>query len=159
MTDDINVHVLKKHKKAYLSIQKPCKTLDNLNKQKHPTIILDERKRKNLTEDPKELIVQRITRNFLDILVLRLILEEPMWGYKIIKKTEKLFGIKLRHGALYPLLNALEDDSYIKSKKIAKGGRVRKVYKITSKGMQLVDAYYDCLKDQLKKMDIKEDQP
>ena len=110
-----------------------------------------------MTEDPKKQIVQRITRNFLDILVLRLILAEPMWGYKIIKKTKKLFGIKLRHGALYPLLNALEDKNYIKSKKITKDGRIRKVYEITLKGRGLVDAYYDCLKDQLEKMDIKED--
>ena len=109
-----------------------------------------------MTENPKEQIIQRITRDFLDILVLRLILAEPMWGYKIIKKTEKLFGIKLRHGALYPLLNALEDNNYIKSKQISKGGRVRKIYKITLKGRILVDAYYDCLKDQIKKRDIEE---
>ena len=109
-----------------------------------------------MTEDPKKQIIQRITRNFLDILVLRLIQAEPMWGYKIIKKTEKLFGITLRHGALYPLLNTLEDDNYIKNEKITKGGRVRKVYTITQKGMQLVDTYYDCLRYQLKKMDIEE---
>ena len=156
MKDDIKVRVFKKHKKAYSSIQKPCKNLDNLNKQKHPTITQNEGKRKKLTQDPKEQLVQRITRNFRDILVLRLILTEPMWGYKIIKKTEKLFGIKLRHGALYPLLNSLEDKKYIKSTKIAEGGRVRKVYEITQKGTQFVDTYYDCLRDQLKKMDIKE---
>lgn len=109
-----------------------------------------------MTEDPKKQIVQRITRNFLDILVLRLIQAEPMWGYKIIKKTKKLFGIKLRHGALYPLLNNLEKDGYTKSEKTTIRGRVRKVYNITPKGTQLVDAYYDFLKDQLKKMDIKE---
>lgn len=111
-----------------------------------------------MTEDLKEQIVQRITKSFLDILVLRLILAEPMWGYKIIKKTEEFFGMRLRHGAIYPLLNALEDDSYIKSKKVAKAGRIRKVYEITSKGIKLVDIYYDCLKDQLEKRDIKEDQ-
>jgi len=109
-----------------------------------------------LTEDPKKRIVQRITRNFLDILVLRLIQAEPMWGYKIIKKTERLFGIKLRHGALYPLLNSLEVEGYARSEKITKGGRVRKVYEITPKGIQLVDAYYDLLKEQLEKLDIKE---
>ena len=110
-----------------------------------------------MTEDLKEQIFQRINRTFLDILVLRLILEEPLWGYKIIKKSEKLFNIKLRHGALYPLLNLLEDDNFIKSKQIVKGGRIRKVYEITDKGKELVDAYYDCLKDQLKKIDIKEE--
>lgn len=109
-----------------------------------------------MTEDPKEQIVQRLTRNFLDILVLRLISLEPMWGYKIIKKTKILFGIKLRHSALYPLLNSLEDNNYIISKRVAKGGRVRKVYEITQKGMHLVNTYYDILKDQLKKIDLKE---
>jgi len=41
---------------------------------------------------------------------------------------------------------------------MVKGGRVRKVYQITSKGIQLVDAYYDFLKEQLQKLDIKEAQ-
>ena len=109
-----------------------------------------------MTEHFRKQIVQRITRNFLDILILRLIREEPMWGYRIIKKTERLFGIKLRHGALYPLLNSLEANSYVKSKKTTKGGRVRKVYDITPKGIQLVDTYYDFLKEQLEKLDIKE---
>jgi PadR family transcriptional regulator PadR len=117
----------------------------------------EDRERKKLTKDPQKLIVQRITRNFLDILILRLIQAEPMWGYKIIKKTEKLFGIKLRHGALYPLLNSLERKKYVKSTKITKGGRVRKVYEITKKGTQLVDAYHDFLKQQLEGRDIKED--
>jgi PadR family transcriptional regulator PadR len=109
-----------------------------------------------LTEDPQKQIVQRITRNFLDILILRLIQAEPMWGYKIIKKTERLFGIKIRHGALYPLLNSLEADSYVKSNKTTKGGRIRKVYEITPKGTQLVDAYNSFLKQQLEGLDIKE---
>ena len=115
----------------------------------------DGRKRKKLTEDPQKQIVQRIARNFLDILILRLIQAEPMWGYKIIKKTQRLFGIKLRHGALYPLLNSLEDNSYIKSNKITKDGRVRKVYEITPKGTQLIDAYNDFLKQQLEGKDIR----
>ena len=110
-----------------------------------------------MNEDFKEQIVQRITKNFLDILILRLIKVEPMWGYKIIKKTERLFGIKLRHGALYPLLNDLENNSLVKSKKITKGGRLRKVYETTQKGNQLIDAYYDSLKQQLDGQDIKEE--
>ena len=109
-----------------------------------------------MTQTFRKHIVQRMTRNFLDILILRLIQTEPMWGYKIIKKTERLFGIKIRHGALYPLLNSLEAKGYVRSKKTTKGGRVRKVYEITSKGTQLVDAYYDFLREQLQRLDIKE---
>ena len=111
-----------------------------------------------MTEDLKKQFVQRIHRNFIDILVLRLIQAEPMWGYKIIQKTEELFEIKLRHGALYPLLNTLETGGYIISKKITKRGRVRKVYQITPKGTELVDAYHDVLKEQREKLDITEAQ-
>ena len=114
------------------------------------------RNRKKLTEDPRKQIVQRINRTFLDILVLRLIQAEPMWGYKIIKKTEKLFEIKLRHGALYPLLNTLETGGYVISQKTTKRGRVRKVYQITPKGTELVDTYHDVLKEQLERLDLKE---
>jgi DNA-binding PadR family transcriptional regulator len=108
-----------------------------------------------LSEDPKQQIVQRITRNFLDILVLRLIQAEPMWGYKIIKKTQRLFEVKLRHGALYPLLNRLEAEEYVRGKKITKKGRVRKVYYIAPKGKQLIETYNQCLKEQLEDLDIR----
>ena len=75
---------------------------------------------------------------------------EPIWGYKIIKKTQRLFGINLGHGALYPLLQTLEKKGYIKNEKITKNGRTRKVYQITSKGTELVDTYHQVLKEQLK---------
>ena len=135
---------------------KNTKKIDNLNKQHLNYCLVRTGTGKKLSEDLKKQIVQRINRNFLDILVLRLIQAEQMWGYKIIKKTENLFGIKLRHGALYPLLNTLETKGYVKSEKTTKSGRIRKVYKITSKGIELLDAYHKVLKEQLKKLDIKE---
>ncbi|RLI16065.1 hypothetical protein DRO44_05690, partial [Candidatus Bathyarchaeota archaeon] len=61
-----------------------------------------------MTETFQKEIVQRITKNLLDIQILKLINTEPMWGYKIKKEVETRFGVKLRHGALYPLLNSLE---------------------------------------------------
>lgn len=79
-----------------------------------------------------------------------------MWGYRIIRFVEKEYGVKLRHGALYPLLNALEKKGFLRSKEETKGGRVRKVYEITSKGIQFVDAYYEFMKEQMQKQDIKE---
>jgi DNA-binding PadR family transcriptional regulator len=87
---------------------------------------------------------------------LRLIQRAPIWGYKIIKETEKLFGIKLGHGALYPLLNSLEAEGYATSEKITKKGRVRKVYRITQKGTELINAYRAVLKEQIKKLGLKE---
>ena len=104
----------------------------------------------------KKQIVLRFSRNFLDVLVLRLVQTEPMWGYKIIKKAETLFGIKLRHGAIYPLLNSLEGSGFLRSKQEIRGRRKRRVYEATSKGTQFINTYYDFLNEQLQMHDIKE---
>ena len=100
-------------------------------------------------------LVQRIVRNFLDVHVLRLIQTEPMWGYKIIKRIKTLFGIKIRHGSLYPLLNSLEEQGLLESRQETKQGRVRRIYEITPKGSQLIEYYYESLRGQLQKLDIK----
>jgi DNA-binding PadR family transcriptional regulator len=78
-----------------------------------------------------------------------------MWGYLIKKEAETKFGVKLRHGALYPLLNRLEKESFLTSEKQSKGGRTRKVYTITEKGEQYVEAYDSILRGQIKREDIK----
>ena len=103
-----------------------------------------------LSETLKERIVQRIVRNLLDIIILQMISNQPMWGYKIKKEIENTYGIKIRHGALYPLLNMLENSGYLRSKQEKHGGRIRKVYEITSKGILYLDAYYNFLNEQLQ---------
>ncbi|NIW16660.1 hypothetical protein GWN19_04545 [Candidatus Bathyarchaeota archaeon] len=108
-----------------------------------------------MSETFRKQLVQRFSKNFLDIHLLRLIDEQPMWGYKIIKETKKLLDVKLRHGAVYPLLNQLETQGYLNSRKEVKGRRVRKVYQITPRGIQLLNAYYDYLSEQLQKEDIQ----
>ena len=100
-------------------------------------------------------IVQRITRNLLDIQILRLVQTEPMWGYKIKKQAEAKFGVTLRHGALYPLLNELEQESFIIGQNQRQGGRKRRVYQITRKGEEYLEAYNSVLKQQLRGHDVE----
>jgi DNA-binding PadR family transcriptional regulator len=78
-----------------------------------------------------------------------------MWGYKIKKEVETKFNVKLRHGALYPLLNKLEKESFVTSQKQQRGGRTRKVYTITKKGEEYLQAYDRILKEQLENKDLK----
>ena len=108
-----------------------------------------------MSETFKKQIVQRIVKNLRDIYILQMIRNQPTWGYKIKKNIEAEYGIKLRHGALYPLLNALENSGYLTSRKEKHGGRIRKVYEITPKGMQYLDAYYKFLSEQLQMSDIE----
>jgi DNA-binding PadR family transcriptional regulator len=78
-----------------------------------------------------------------------------MWGYKIKKQAETKFGVKLRHGALYPLLNTLEKESFLTSQKQQQGGRTRKVYTLTKKGEEYMEAYNSILREQMDRKDIK----
>jgi DNA-binding PadR family transcriptional regulator len=109
----------------------------------------------NLAEAYRKEIVQRITRNLLDIQILRLIQTQPMWGYMIKKQAETKFNVKLRHGALYPLLNKLDKESFVTSQKQQHGGRTRKVYTITRKGEEYVKTYNIILEEQIQRRDLE----
>ena len=103
-----------------------------------------------MSENYKKEIVQHIIRNLLDIQLLRIIQTQPTWGYKIKKQVEVDFNLKLRHGALYPTLNSLEEKSFVESSKQQKDGRIRKVYTITEKGKIYLQTYYSILQGQLE---------
>jgi len=102
-----------------------------------------------MEENLKKEIVQHITKNLLDIQILTLINKEPAWGYKIKKQIEASSGLKIRHGALYPLLKKLEDKGLIKSQK-QQGKRTRKVYTTTEKGKTYIETYYNTIVEQMQ---------
>jgi PadR family transcriptional regulator PadR len=108
-----------------------------------------------MAENYRKELVQRIIRNLLDIQLLRMVQAQPLWGYKIKKKVEANFNIKLRHGALYPMLNSLEKKGFLTSQKQTKGGRARKIYTMTKKGTEYLQSYYDTLKEQIEGEDLK----
>jgi DNA-binding PadR family transcriptional regulator len=110
-----------------------------------------------VSESFKKRIVQRIGRNLTDIMILRLIRTQPTWGYKIIKVMKTNFEIQLGHGVLYPLLNSLEKGGFLQSRREEHGGRIRKIYEITPKRTQLVNAYDEVLKEQLQMTDLERD--
>jgi len=101
-----------------------------------------------MAEIYKKEIVQHIIRNLLDIQLLRIIQAQPTWGYKIKKQVETDFDIKIRHGALYPTLNSLEEKGLVKSEMQQKGGRSRKVYTITAQGSLYLQTFYAVLQGQ-----------
>jgi PadR family transcriptional regulator PadR len=103
-----------------------------------------------MSENYKKEIVQHIIRNLLEIQLLRIIQDQPTWGYKIKKQVETDFNVKLRHGALYPTLNSLEKKGFVESSKQQKDGRARKVYAITEEGKMYLQTYYSIIRGQLE---------
>ena len=108
-----------------------------------------------MTEIYQTELVQRIIKNLLDIQLLRMVQNQPLWGYKIKKKVEENFNVKLRHGALYPMLNHLEQKGFLTSQRQTKGGRARKVYTITQNGKEYLQSYYSIIKQQISEEDLK----
>jgi PadR family transcriptional regulator PadR len=108
-----------------------------------------------MAEAYRKQLVHRIIKNLLDIQLLRMVQVQPQWGYRIKKKVETKFRMKLRHGALYPMLNSLEKKGFLTSQKQTEDGRARKIYTITKKGVEYLQSYYDILKQQIEGTDLR----
>ena len=108
-----------------------------------------------MSEIYRDEIIQHIIRTSLYIQILRMIQAQPLWGYEIKKRMDAIFHIKLRHGALYPMLSLLERNGFLTSQKQTTNGRARKVYSITKKGKDYLQNYYEVLKEQIDGLDLK----
>lgn len=83
---------------------------------------------------------RQMKKGVLDMLVLKLLSEEPKYGYQLISelqaKSEGVFVLK--EGTLYPVLYRLEEESMVLSKWSEPEGKQvpRKYYAITERGQQ-----------------------
>ena len=76
------------------------------------------------------------------LLVLSLLEKEDMYGYQMITELPRRSNdtFQMKEGTLYPILHALEKEKCLKSyEQEAPTGRVRKYYRITRKGLRLLD--------------------
>ncbi len=104
-----------------------------------------------MTETYRKEIVQRVSRNLIDVQILRLVRAHPqLWGYMIKKTFDADFKVKLGHGVLYPSLKALEKRGFLASERRRERGRVRKVYKLTKEGERYLKSYYSVIREQLE---------
>ncbi|MBE5994323.1 MAG: PadR family transcriptional regulator [Paenibacillaceae bacterium] len=76
------------------------------------------------------------------MLVLKLLNNQSMYGYQIIRELEQQSHdvFKLQEGTLYPILHTLEQQGAVTSyQQTADNGRLRKYYAITTHGQKLLD--------------------
>lgn len=76
-------------------------------------------------------------RGDLKFVILRLVAEKPMHGYEVMQALEDESGgcYKASPGSVYPTLQMLEDEGYVRSRE-ADG---KKVYEITDEGRAYLD--------------------
>jgi len=90
---------------------------------------------------------KRFIRGFLDIKIIKLLVEEPLWGYKMMGVLKEKYGIKVGPPIIYPLLDSMEADELIQAKEVYSGKRKRKVYSVLPKGDKMLEHMNRILKD------------
>jgi PadR family transcriptional regulator PadR len=91
---------------------------------------------RNIEKDWRE----RVVKNNLDLIILRLLRQKPQWGYEVNISIRDRFRVYLSAGTLYPLLHSLEEDGYIQGEWESEKGRGRRIYKITESGIVFLEA-------------------
>ena len=84
-------------------------------------------------------IQSKLTKNFLDLIVLQMLETHPMHGYEIITTIRKDFGVYFGASTIYPLLNTMENKQYVKCAWNMGGQRPKKVYELTADGKSMLD--------------------
>ena len=87
----------------------------------------------------------KLLKGLLDLVILQFLNNEPMHGYQIITKIRKNFGVYFGPSTIYPMLNQLEKEGYVKSEWNLKNERPKKVYSLTSEGHNLLNFTEDSL--------------
>ena len=81
----------------------------------------------------------QLKRGLLDACVLSAIKDEDSYGYKIIKDMKPY--IEMSESTLYTILKRLEVADMLTVKTVEHGGRLRKYYRITKKGLKRIEAF------------------
>jgi len=76
-----------------------------------------------------------------ELLILRLLQQEEMYGYEIVEAIRSRTGavISVGEGVVYPVLHGLEADGALTSRRRTVNGRSRIYYSVTTAGMRRLD--------------------
>lgn len=78
----------------------------------------------------------QLKRGVIEICVLSAMLEQPTYGYELIKKVSPV--IEISESTLYPILRRLESGGFVSVKTAEHNGRLRKYYFITPEGKERI---------------------
>ena len=81
----------------------------------------------------------QMKRGLLDVCVLAAIKSEESYGYQIIKDVKPY--IELSESTLYTILKRLELAEMLTVRTAEHGGRLRKYYRITSRGLDRIEEF------------------
>jgi len=107
-----------------------------------------------LAKDLEKVWRERIVKNHLDLIILRLLKAKPRWGYEINMEIRDRFQVYLSAGTLYPLLHSLENDDFVVGVWESERKRGRRIYKITEKGEEFLTIGEDAVDTLLRRLGV-----
>ncbi len=96
---------------------------------------------------------KELLKGTLEVIVLQVLSEKgKMYGYELSQMVkEKTDGkIHLKDGSLYPALHKMTKDGILTFEEVSIGKRVRKYYKLTTKGEEQKETLLDEMRDFIK---------
>ncbi len=88
----------------------------------------------------------KLTKGLLDLIILQMLDTRPMHGYELIITIRKFYGVSFGASTIYPLLNTMEKNAFIKCQWNMNGERPKKVYTLTLEGKTLLNYTIGSLK-------------
>ncbi len=93
---------------------------------------------------------KRFVRNFLDATILSMIIDESLWGYRLMTLLKERYKVKVGPPVIYPLLDSMEKNGLITSWETKKSNRIRKMYDITDEGREYLKKFGAFLAELIK---------
>jgi PadR family transcriptional regulator, regulatory protein PadR len=79
--------------------------------------------------------LSQVRKGLLELCILGLIGQEPMYGYQIVKRLMEVPGLVITEGTVYPLLSRLKSQGHVASTLIeSPQGPARRTYVLTESG-------------------------
>ena len=88
----------------------------------------------------------KLTKNLLCPIILQILNNEPQHGYEILSIIRRSFGVRFGASTIYPILNKMEQEKFLKSSWNMNTGRPQRIYQITIDGKAVLDYTLGSLK-------------
>ncbi len=99
----------------------------------------------------KDKVIRKLFLGFISVHILHHAKEEPFFGLWMIEELEH-HGYNMSPGTLYPLLHSMEKDGLLNSEERNVNGKIRKYYKITPLGDEVLNQLKSKIKELSKEV-------
>ncbi|WP_163538723.1 PadR family transcriptional regulator [Gracilibacillus sp. YIM 98692] len=82
-------------------------------------------------------VLRKLFLGFIQIHILHHAKEEPIYGSWMLEELRE-HGYEISAGTLYPILHTMEKDELLHKNEVNVNGKVRKYYRITEKGEEIL---------------------